>query len=257
MDFYLLSPGNTPINTKASLERWSITPEDRHLTVTIHRSSEEGSLTESAIYDPNGRLLRTYQRWNHNNTHINETVGVTDGDKITVTHRMQIDEDQNGINDIPEVKNVGNIPYTPAIDTIPNAWLPLALGYHIREDHLDAVIRLRERGAAADTHVYRVQNVGTETLLIGNKEYETHLMIAKINIEIDEKIPRFGAMPLPKKMSFHCLSSGEIVKVHVADENGNMQLLCFNATEQQSREQFGNDAIEGDVDFELFTPWKE
>lgn len=249
MDFYLIMTGNGAAGGEQMFMHWQVASADGQLTVSMSNAGgpagEGFSMFQSQTYGADGRLIRTHQRVRYGGDNVNETHGVVEGDELRITSQMDMDMDGDGINDVqPGNKDQEVYPYDLNSDAIPTTLLPLALGYHLREENPSFTIRMRDPGESFGTQVFTVEDIGTELIGLGDAEREVHVLVMRMSHEMEGE--DFGISPDMEDQVMHvrCLPSGEIVKMQMSMEEQGMQMEANWATQDQVREQFG-DAVDG------------
>lgn len=250
MDFFLLMEEGNFDGPDATFIRWQIEAVDEGLALSINNTSpgEEGfTHMQQMVFSPDGKLKRCSSLMRGGGTFENRATGTVEGDTLTVVNTNK-DPGLDGLGGIP-ADNTDTIDLSAYDDVIPTAAMPLAIGYHLREETLAFEIRMADYGGRYGTQVMVFEDIGTEMMDVQGKQERVHVLVGKMSFEIAENDGPNVQVEGPDEQVMHlrCLPSGEIVQMKMVMEGlGDAATMTAQSVpEAEIRERFGDAAVDG------------
>ncbi len=192
--------------------RWATVIEDGHLVFLMEQhSADDSQNTERHVYTLDGEFVQRHTATQSPDYESTSSV-VRRGDKVTVTSSYTFDGEFG--EDSEETFD-----YVPAEDTIPSAWMSLALAYHLRAGHEQFLIRMGDNygGDVSFVQTFACDDVGTEVIEVDGEPQEAHVLMMRLGTEMDGQ-PFDGGVDDEQVMQMYVLEDGRIVKLFMEME---------------------------------------
>lgn len=250
LDSYLIMEMDADGEKMSAFMRWRIEPTERGVTISVRngQAGEDASMqSQVAEYGRDGKLIRFTNQSSFGAEYSSETTGVVQGDELVMTGNDPFAIEPEGK---PNKDNRRVIKLSDMEDVVPTSWLPLAIGYHLREENPVFQIRMADYGERFGTQVMTFEDIGTEAMQVRGEEKTVHVLIGKMGFEADEHPDADVQVAMENQvMHLRCLPSGEIVqmKISMGEAGFQMEMTANSATEAEVREKFGDAAVDGEA----------
>lgn len=248
MDFYLVMDMAGQGIGESMFMRWRVTPHEGGITVSMRTGGGEGfDQTQSTEHNADGKLVGCRSQMRFGDEFSTDVVGTVEGDQLVMVTRTKqnfqgvdggVPEDQREVVDLKDFD-----------DVVPTTWLPLAIGYHLREENPLFQVRMADYGERFGTQVMTFEDIGTEMMEVRGEKQEVHVLVGKMAFEAadDPDLQINVGEAENQVMHLRCLPSGEIVEMKVSMQGGGqeMNMTARSATAAEVRELFGDAAVDG------------
>lgn len=204
---------------------WRMKPEDGKLVIELISGR------------PKPRDYNTEQRWVYNaegELESYQEVRVSKGNRVADLIG-KIEDDQLVIKPNPEVKGLKQnmaLQRSISLETlkthVPNAWIPLVRSYHIRAGHLGYHFATVDLTRNAEQIKRSVEDVGTESLTVGDQAVVGHLILEKRSYKSKRKS---NSPTLSMVLKDGGVFNGQ-------SQNGDYTFKTRRATSEEVRERF-------------------
>jgi len=231
MDCYLLATtqgGQMPGGVNTVCQHWQIIVDDQTITFIKDESGLVHDYeNDRVVFDRHGIFIES--------THSFGQKSVFD---ITTTARRnegEIDITRHSVSTVTnrDHSETQSIEYDPDTFVLHAPCLPLALAYHIREEHEDFEIPIGSLVAMTGEATERLtfQAIGTEAIEIADEQYQAHVFIVS---NFFESAPDENVWP---DTLFYVLPTGQIVRTVTRHEGATM--IAETVTAQVVEELLG------------------
>lgn len=247
MDFYLLMEVGAQGENQSMYMHWQIVPTEQGLSMRVgNGSAEEGGSSNNQVadYGPDGKLKSYLDRNSFGSDFSMEVTGTVEGDQLTLVTKTKQNipgvegghaEDQHTVVDLKAFS-----------DVVPTSWMPLAIGYHLRQENPSFQVRMADYGERYGTQIMTFEDIGTEMMDFRGEQTQVHVLIAKMSFEAAGAEGGEVEIALGQEQVMHlrCLPSGEIVemKMSMQEQGFEMNMTARNVTEAEIRERFKDNA---------------